>query len=484
MPVNLPLRALAASLPFLLSFLWAALVLPDPASAQGAPAASARLFLTAKGTSDRLAPKGSVPFASLPQPQESAATIIVDPDKAFQTIVGIGGAITDASAETLARLPAAVQEEVISAYFHPEKGIGYSLIRTHIHSCDFSSSSYTYVEPNDTALKSFSVKPDLRYRVPLIRRALAMAGDAKVFASPWSPPAWMKDNHDMLKGGKLKAECFDAWARYFVRFVEEYEKLGIPMWGLTVQNEPMAVQTWESCIFTGEDERDFVKNHLGPVLARAGLDRLRLMIWDHNRGLLYQRAKAVLDDPEAAKYVWGTAFHWYVGDHFDNVRMVHDAWPDKQVLFSEGCVYPFSWKTIDDWNWGETYGRSMINDFNHWAAGWTDWNILVDERGGPNHVANYCFAPLVGDTRTGKVHYMNSFYYIGHFSRFVRPGAKRVACTSTVDDLLACAFLNPDGHRVAVVMNPTDKAQECHLWSDGRAARTQLPAHSIATFTW
>jgi glucosylceramidase len=245
----------------------------------------------------------------------------------------------------------------------------------------------------------------------------------------------------------------------------------------------MATQTWESCLFSAEEERDFVRDHLGPALEKAGLARLKLMIWDHNRGLLYQRAKVVYDDPRAARYVWGAGFHWYTGDHFDNVRVLHDAFPDKALLFTEGCTYPFSWEKLDDWAWGEVYGLSMVRDLNNWAAGWTDWNVLLDERGGPNHVGNFCFAPVHGDTRDGSLHYMSSYYYIGHFSKFIRPGARRVAATSNHDDLEATAFLNPDGRLAVVVLNRTDKDVPFQLWIDGRAARTTSPAHSIVTLT-
>jgi glucosylceramidase len=445
-----------------------------------------QIYLTAKGTNDRLAKKEPATFAPLGQPDEDNPTIMVDPQKAFQTIEGIGGALTDASAETFAKLPAARQQELLTAYFDKEKGIGYSLCRTHINSCDFSSESYAYAPtPGDTDLQGFSVAHDQRFRIPFIKAALAAAGGGiKLFASPWSPPAWMKTNGDMLKGGKLKAEYRDAWARYFVRFVEEYQKQGIPLWGLTVQNEPMATQTWESCVFTGEEERDFVRDHLGPVLEKAELARLRLMVWDHNRGIMYQRAKAVLDDPAVARYVWGTAFHWYTGDHWDNVRMVHDAFPEKQLLFTEGCVYPFDWKRVKDWQYGEQYGEAILRDLNNWAAGWTDWNVLLDQTGGPNHLGNFCFAPVHGDTRTGQLHYMSSYYYLGHFSKFVRPGAKRVACTSNQDDLLASAFRNPDGQLAVVVLNRTGKEMGFRLWIDGQAAPVKSPAHSIVTLLY
>lgn len=452
-------------------------------STYGQASLKAKWYLTAKDTEDRLAQKEELVFESLPQPDENFATIMVDPDKKFQVIEGFGGALTDASAETFYKLPENKRKEILEAYFTRDKGIGYSLCRTHINSCDFSSESYAYDEvPGDTMLKHFSIDHDKKYRIPFIKAALKTAGkDIKLFASPWSPPAWMKTNNHMLQGGKLKPEYLNAWARYFVRFIKEYEKAGIPVWGLTVQNEPMSVQTWESCIFTGDDERLFVKNHLGPELVRSGMSDKKLMIWDHNRGIMYQRAKAVYDDPEAAKYVWGMGFHWYVGDHFDNVRLVHDSYPDKALIFTEGTPASFNANRLPDWRWGETYAKSIIMDINNWAAGWVDWNILLDEQGGPNHVGNFCIAPVIGNTQTGELIYMNSYYYIGHFSKFVVPGARRIVSSSNNDRLLSTAFVNPDGTIVVVVMNQTDRDIEFKTWMNGMAAQTKSPAHSIIT---
>lgn len=446
----------------------------------------AEVYVTAKATNDRITKKEPLTFLPLEQPDEHTPTIILDKDKTFQTLVGIGGALTDASAETFYKLPAQQQQEILTAFFDKEKGIGFTLCRTNIHSCDFSSASYTYAEvPGDTNLKHFRIAPDLKYKIPFIKAAFARAGsEFKLFASPWSPPAWMKTNNDMLHGGKLRPEYNQTWANYFVRFVQEFEKAGVPVWGLSVQNEPMAVQTWESCIFTAMEERDFVKYHLGPALERAGLSRLKLMIWDHNRGIMYQRAKVVYDDPVASKYVWGTGFHWYVGDHFDNVRLVHDAYPDKELVFTEGTEANFDANKIKDWQWGEFFGKSIIMDLNNWASGWVAWNVILDERGGPNHVGNFCMAPIICNTKTGELTYMNSFYYLGHFSRFLRPGAKRIICSSNHDDLLATAFLNPDGKIAVVVMNQTEKEIEFHTWIENQAVKTNSPAHSIVTLVW
>lgn len=445
---------------------------------------AAGVYITAKDTGQKLARVADLNFIDMPQPGEKQETIFVDASKTYQTVLGVGGALTDAAAETFYKLPKDKQQEVLQAYFDPVKGIGYSLGRTHIHSCDFSSESYTYVTKGDTTLNSFDISHDMKYRIPFIKEVLATAGQQNftLFASPWSPPAWMKDNDDMLHGGKLKPEYYGTWANYCAKFIKSYEKEGVPIWGMTVQNEPMANQTWESCIYTAEEERDFVKNYLGPTFAKDGLKKKNIVIWDHNRSLMYQRAEVVLNDPEAAKYIWGVAYHWYVGDHFENVKMVQQAFPNSHLLFTEGCNGPYDSATIDDWKWGENYGKSMVNDFNNGAVGWTDWNVLLDEEGGPNHVQNFCFAPIHGDTRTGALHYMNSYYYIGHFSKFVRPGARRIVSSSTTDNLITTAFLNKDKNIVVIVMNSSEKAQPFYLWMDNKEAKSDSPAHSIMTF--
>ena len=445
---------------------------------------------TADKTDLRLSKTDTLTFKHMGQPLETQVCVFVDPARKFQTILGIGGALTDASAETFAKLPAARQDEVLRAYFDADKGIGYTLGRTSIHSCDFSSGSYTYVDEGDKELKSFSVSHDKAFRIPFIRKAMAAAGGKlTLFASPWSPPAFMKTNNDILHGGRLKPEFHQAWATYYTKFIRAYEREGIPIWGISVQNEPMATQTWESCVFSAEDERDFLKNFLGPTMKRAGLGDRKIIAWDHNRDLVYQRASTILKDPNAAKYVWGIGYHWYEpwsgGDQmFDNVKLVHESFPDKHLIFTEGTVDSFKPQDIRNWRLGEHYGRSMVNDFNSGVVGWTDWNVLLDETGGPNHVGNFCFAPVHADTKTGELTYTNSYYYIGHFSKFVRPGARRIACSPSRSQLLSTAFVNLDGKVSVVVMNASDKQVSYHLWMDGKAAEVSSPAHSIQTLVF
>jgi glucosylceramidase len=451
---------------------------------------SVAVYTTADKTNFRLSPTDTLTFKPMGQPQESQVCVFVDPSKRAQTILGIGGALTDSSAEVFAKLSPAKQQEFLDAHFDPRKGIGYRLARTNIHSCDFSSGSYTYVNEGDKDLKSFNVNHDKQFRIPFIKRAIAATGGRlTLFASPWSPPAFMKTNNDMLHGGKLRPEFAQSWANYYTKFIKAYEREGIPVWGISVQNEPMATQRWESCIYSAEDERDFLKNYLGPTMKREGLGDRNIIAWDHNRDLIYQRVSTILADPKAAQYVWGIGFHWYEpwsgGDMmFDNVRLVRENFPNKPLIFTEGTVDSFKAEDIHAWRLGEYYGKSMINDFNDGAVGWTDWNVLLDEKGGPNHVGNFCFAPVHADTRTGELIYTNSYYYIGHFSKFIRPQARRIASSPSRSALLSTAFINTDGTVSVVVMNKTDQKITYFLWVDGNAAEVNSLPHSIQTLVF
>jgi glucosylceramidase len=446
-----------------------------------------QVYTTAANTNLRLQEGEPFGFSKMGQPFETQPCVFVDPSHEFQTFLGIGGALTDASAEVFAKLSPQKQQEFLKACYSVKNGIGYTIARTNIHSCDFSSATYTYINEGDKDLKSFNIGHDRQFRIPLIKQAIAAAGGKlPLFVSPWSPPAFMKDNNDILHGGKLKKEFYSAWANYYVKFIRAYEKEGIPVWGLSVQNEPMAKQSWESCIYTDEDETNFVKTALGPTLTKAGLGGKKLIVWDHNRDLLFQRANTLLSDTAAAKYVWGVGFHWYEtwagGDpEFDNVKKVAEAFPGKNLVFTEGCNEKFNFDRLGDWKLGERYGLNIINDLNNGTVAWTDWNILLDENGGPNHVGNFCFAPVHVDTRTGELIYTNAYYYIGHLSKFIRPGAKRVSASGSRSPLLATAFKNTDGSLVVVVMNSTDNDMEYALWIGGDAAKTKSLAHSIMT---
>ncbi len=452
-----------------------------------AQSSAVTVYTTAMNAPLKLTKYETVDFRELKQPLESQVCVFVDPSKKFQTYMGVGAAITDASAETFAKLSKQKQQEVLEAFFSKEKGIGYSIVRTNINSCDFSSDMYTYIDSADKLLKTFSIEHDRKFKIPMIKQAMnAAGGKLTLFASPWSPPSWMKTNNDMLHGGKLKPEYYQAWASYFTKFIQAYEKENMLVWGISVQNEPMATQRWESCIYTAEEERDFIKNFLGPTMHKAGYANKKIIAWDHNRDLIYQRAKTYFDDPVAAKYIWGIGFHWYEDwsgglPMYDNIRKVQEAFPDKSIFFTEGCAESFDPKKYDNWNLGEEYGRSMINDFNNGMVGFTDWNIILDETGGPNHAKNFCFAPVHANLQKDELIYTNAYYYIGHFSKFIQNGAKRISSSASRSQFLTTAFKNTNGKTVVIVMNQNNTTTPYLLWVDGKAASITALPHSIST---
>ncbi len=419
----------------------------------------------------------------------AADAISIDASRQFQSMEGFGSALTESSAWVLDQLPAERRAEVLRRFYDPRDGIGYTLARTHINSCDFSLGSWSLDPvPGDTSLSHFSLDPMRKWVLPLIHevQSIAGAGNFHLLASPWSPPSWMKTNNMMTYGGSLRPEYRQAWADYMVRFVKEMDsKENIPIWALTVQNEPAATQTWESCIYTAAEERDFVRDNLGPALAGAGFSAVHLCILDHNRDLMDKWTKTIYSDPAAAKFVWGTAMHWYVSDDFAAPGRAHAAFPDKPTLFTEGCNDRHEEKgkfDLGKWEHGERYAHSMINDFGNWVCGWIDWNIVLDQTGGPNHVGNFCDAPVIVDTEKGEIRYTPAFYYIGQFSRFVHPGARRIESHGGPPGLESVAFSNPGGGIALVVLNTSDSPVEFHLSGPGASVACRIPARAIQTY--
>lgn len=404
------------------------------------------------------------------------ALINIFPDIEYQEVKGFGGAFTEAASTTIDKLSKENRDKIIKLYFDKNEGLAYNFGRVHINSCDFSLGNYTYVEENDNTLETFDVTRDEDSIIPMIRDA-KKHGEITLFASPWSPPAYMKTNGQMNKGGKLKEEYFDLWSDYYVKFIEEYKKRGIDISIISVQNEPKALQRWDSCIYTAEEERDFIKNYLGKKMADIGV---KILFWDQNKERTIQRAKVTIDD-ETKDYIYGVAVHWYSGDHFEQLDMFKKLYPDKDIVFSEGCQ-EYSLGAADTVKIGERYAHDIIGNFNNGCNVFCDWNLVLNEEGGPNHVGNFCDAPIMADTKNDKFYIHDSYYYIGHFSKYVKKGAKRIGSSKWSSKLDTVSFKNPDGSVVTVVLNTTEEEIIFGLYIGNDVFETKIEPHSIATY--
>lgn len=407
----------------------------------------------------------------------------VYPEITGQTVEGFGGAFTEAAAESFLSLDEEAREEFLEGYFGAE-GLCYSLGRIHMNSCDFALGNYTYVEEGDETLETFNIEHDRRAIIPLVKKAMECAGgELSLLVSPWSPPAYMKTNGEMNHGGKLKKEYYKLWAQYYVKFILACKEEGLTIRYLTVQNEPAAVQTWDSCIYTGTEEGSFAADFLCPALREAGLSEIQVFIWDHNKEDMYARAKESFQVPGCRDAVSGVAVHWYTGDHFDGIRAVKQMYPEKKIFFTEGCVEYSRFDEAAEVQHGEMYAHDMLGNLKAGVEAVLDWNLLLDEKGGPNHVGNYCAAPVMCDGQGGLQKKL-SYYYIGHFSRYIKPGAKQLMTSCYTDGVECLAFLNPDGERVVIILNRQDKDFELSLRENGQGVSCVAGAHSIKTIRY
>ena len=414
---------------------------------------------------------------------DSTSIITVNEDKKFQTITGFGGAFTESSAYLLNKLSKKNRDTILKAYFSRE-GANYSLTRTHMNSCDFSLSQYSYSPVvDDMELEHFSIEEDRDDLIPMIKDALATSQDGfKIFASPWTAAPWMKDNNHWV-GGKLLPKYYDTWALFFSKYVEAYEAEGIPIWGFTVENEPHGNgNNWESMHFTPKEMTDFVQFHLGPKLEADGHGDKIILGYDQNRAGIKEWVDEMYRDEASSKYFDGTAIHWYESTYEvfpEQLQYAHNKAPDKYLIETEGCVDSevpawkddqWYWsKEATDWGWDwaseeekylhpkyapvNRYARDIIGCMNNWVDGWVDWNMVLDKQGGPNWFKNWCAAPVIVDPENDEVYFTPLYYTMAHFSKFIRPGAKVIEVNNTDTALQVTAAKNPDGTIAVVIFN-------------------------------
>ncbi|MFN3200771.1 MAG: glycoside hydrolase family 30 protein [Bradymonadia bacterium] len=467
-----------------------------------------RVLLTSSaGDAMREVSTGSMVERAKGDDSKGTAHIVVHPDRKRQVFQGVGGSLTQASAAALKTVSAKNRQAILEAYFGAD-GARLALSRTHIASSDFSEYSYTYAPEADPELKGFSIHEDRKNGLlELITDAQKIAGARfKMIASPWTAPPWMKDSQKFFeppkgRGGKLLPEHYETFARYFVKYIQAYKAAGVDIWAVTPVNEPQGNNgTWESMEMSPEEQREFVRV-LGRTLRAAGLDT-RILIFDQNRGEMPEYTKVLFGDKEVASLVYGTAVHWY-NSTFKVYEEVLDAeharYPDKVIIHSEGtidsvsgkascdqaCPQPpcgceelYAWWQADDWYWKKEatdwgwdwapdrrdihpkyapafrYARDLVVGMDHWLAGWVDWNIVLNKRGGPNHVGNFCLAPIMVDGETDTVHYTPLFHVMKQVSRHSRPGGVVLETERSIPNGLHTASIqNPDGTIAVHVFN-------------------------------
>lgn len=438
--------------------------------------------------------------------------LVVDPSKTYQKVFGFGGSFTDAAGINIKSLPANMQDDLLKSYFSSQ-GIGYTIGRIPIASCDFSARPYTYDDsPGDLELTNFTLAPeDFDLKIPYLKKAMSLSSEPIWFiASSWSSPAWMKDSNALTGPGVLKGKpqgpYYKSWAKYYIRFLQEYEKRGIPIWALTTQNEPTTGYVprfpGQTLGFTPTTQRDFVKFDLGPALSAAGYGpgKLQIMILDDNRYVLPHWADMVLGDPDAAKYVHGVAVHWYADNIFGPwvLDKVHDRFPDRFLFATEACV-GFSpslsfGPLLGSWERAEQYAKDILEDLNHWVTGWTDWNLALNTNGGPNWIKNFVDSPMIVNETAKEFYRQPTYYALGHFSKFLQRGSVRIdsrleeECSTrgAPSKLHYAAFKTPSSAIAVIVLNTDERKRTLRIkdLSGTGSIEKVINERSLTTFLW
>lgn len=419
------------------------------------------------------------------EPEAENLLVNIHPQIRYQTFQGFGGMFTESGGYCLQQVGEETAGKIMEDLFG-EDGLQYSCGRVHLGSCDASLGNYSQMDdPQDPDMKSFSLERDKQYLIPMIKRAQAISKrPLSLMVSPWSPPAFMKTNGERNHGGKLKPEYREFWAKYICRFIKEYQKLGIEFSMLTLQNESNATQTWDSCLYSAEEEREYLRNYLVPELKRQGLGHIQILIWDHNKDQALERALETINDAQMREFIAGVAVHWYSGDHFEVLNMIHKIYPDKRLVFSEGGLEWWRFEPDDHIGRAEMHAHDIIGDLNNGVDCFLQWSMLFDHKGGPNHVQNLCQTSIMCNTENGTYVKTLPYYYIAHFSRYIRPGAVRIGFSRFTDKLEVTAFMNTDKEISVVVLNRQNEDIPYLLKNGKRTCKLTAAKHSISTITY
>ena len=401
--------------------------------------------------------------------------ILIDSGLHYQKHMGFGGAFTDATVENFNKLNDQDKKRFINAYFSKE-GLCYNLGRYPIQSTDFSSYSYNYLGQGVKDLSCLDLDVD-NQKIDLVKKCHKTSGDLKLMMSVWSPLEWMKDNKSLYHGGHLLYDFYQPWAKYLASVADELIRRGVNITAITSQNEPEASQTWESCIYSPKEEGRFI-NYLYDELCKTKRDNIHIYMIDHNRDLLPKRVNGILSTCKVP--VYGIAYHWYDHSCFENLSKTHDLYPDYHLLMSECCVELLVDKNpIGSLEHAERYAYEIIQDLNNYSEGYIDWNLLLNEQGGPNHVGNYCESPIMLENGSFKL--LPTYYYIGHFSKFIKPNSVRIGVINN-SKLDVVSYMTPENKMVIVILNKNDyEVSETLVTHKYLSFSIKMKPHSIIT---
>jgi O-glycosyl hydrolase len=440
--------------------------------AAGAAAPLVQVVTSTVDGSQRLSPGDDLPLG--PVAETPAAVIRIDPQVRDQSVLGLGGSFDHATCENLAKLPDDRRREVIASLFDPERGIGMNLMRVCIGTSDFTGVPYyTYDDmpegETDPDLARFSIEKDRAHVLPAIHLARAANPDLLLFGSPWSPPAWMKTT-GRLGTGSVAREWYPAYARYLLAFIRAYEAEGLPIHAITIQNEPrMAHPRYPTTLWTAEEQRDFIRDHLGPLFEREEVKTL-IWCWDHNWNLP-EFPRTILADPAAARFVDGTAFHHYEG-RIEAQSALHREFPQKHVYFTEGSVF------------GVRGAAGLIDILRNSSRSYSAWVMMLDEHRRPNRGPHSASATCIELLDDGTVRTNFDYYMYGQFMKFIRRGAVRVESSEPAGAPRNVAFLDPDGEIVLVAANTARSPVTFAVACGGRMFSASLPARAVSTYRW
>lgn len=413
--------------------------------------------------------------------EEENQLINIYPDMEYQEWEGFGGAITDAAGYVYNKMSKENQMKLIDNYFG-EKKLNYQMVRIPIDSCDFSTDQYEACSSLSDLLESKFNVDRVKERIhPFLDAAIGCANkNIPIMLTPWSPPAFMKDNEERCHGGKLKKADRKLWADYICNYIKIYQNMGYNINRISIQNEPKAVQTWDSCVYSPQEEKEFLRDYLYPEMIKNGLDNIEIFIWDHNKERAFERACAIIDE-ETSLMISGIAFHWYSGDHFEALRMIKERFPDKKLILSEACIEYYKYSSENYLENAQKYAHDIIGNMNAGMNGFYDWNLVLDKEGGPNHVGNYCDAPFLYDIDQQHLITRHTVSYISAFSCFIKSGAHRIGVTKYTDKLEVTAFRNPDGSIVLVILNQTFDTVPVNVRINNTIAKIDIMPQSIST---